>query len=411
MVKEADDKKLAGNNVVPVGTEQIAPLPRIRLFVLATVGFITVTTGLVTIGLLPLMSVDFGVSESQTGLLTAGYAGIIVFTVVPVMAITRVARRRALLTAALTIFVLSNVLVSLSPAFAVAMGGRLLGGIAQGLVWALLGPMVARMVPHHQLGRAMAIVFGGSTLGLAAGAPLGALLGDVLGWRAIFMILSALTGVLIAAVVFVFPNEEVGESRVVSLSMLGAIREPGVANVALVGPLLLLGNFAMLTYLASFVVYSGLPPALVGAVLSWFGIAGLVGVLIAGATANRWGRGSMITFVACWIASLVLLAIAPSWPELVLILIAVWGASTAAASIHNQTALIRASGNHKDAATTIMVLLTQGGVALGAVLGSVAIETVGLHLLPIVAAVPVSIALVIVLVARKSAYPAGRIVE
>jgi len=383
---------------------------RIRLVILAAVGFITVTTGLVTVGLLPLMSVDFGVKESQTGLLTAGYAGIIVVTVVPLMAVTRAARRRALLTAALTIFVVSNVLVSLSPVFAVAMAGRLLGGVAQGLVWALLGPMLARMVPHHQLGRAMAIVFGGNTLGLAAGAPLGAVLGDVVGWRGIFIILAALTVVLIAAVVFAVPHVEADETEVVSFSILRAIRVPGVASVALVGPLLLLANFAMLTYLAPFVVYSGLPPTLVGAVLSWFGIAGLVGVLTAGATADRRGRHSMITFVACWIASLVLLAIAPPWPVLVLILIAVWGASTAAASVHNQTALVRASGNHKDAATTMTVVLTQGGVALGAVLGGVAIDTVGLHLLPIVAAIPASIALVIVLVARKSAYPAGRVV-
>ena len=387
------------------GVVHVARMPHLRLLVLATVGFITVTTGLVTVGLLPQISLDFGIRDSQTGLLTAGYAGIIVVTVFPLMASTRRVRRRALLLCALAIFVVSNLIVAFSPTFAVALTGRLVGGVAQGLVWALLAPFIARMVAPQHLGKAMTIVFGGNTLGLAAGAPVGALLGAIVGCRAIFVILAALTVLLLVAVIFVIPHVVVEEGDMIPFSVLAAVRQPGVISVALVGPLLLLTNFAMLTYLAPYVILSGLPPAMVGAALSLFGIAGLAGVFTAGLTVERWGRTAMLSVISAWIASFALLAIVPSWPVLVLAIIAVWGASTAAASVLTQDALIRTSGSHKDAATTLTVVLTQGGVALGAVLGGVATDTIGLHLLPLAAAVPAVVALIVVVFARHHAYP------
>ncbi|MCC6856619.1 MAG: MFS transporter [Microbacteriaceae bacterium] len=390
------------------GVVPAARMPYLRLLVLASVGFITVTTGLVTVGLLPQISADFAIRDSQTGLLTAGYAGVIVVTVFPLMATTRRVRRRALLVFALAIFVASNLIVAASPTFAVALTGRLIGGIAQGLVWALLAPFIARMVAPQHLGKAMTIVFGGNTLGLAAGAPLGALLGEIVGWRAIFVILAALTLVLLVAVILVIPHVVVEEGETIPFSVIAAIRQPGVISVALVGPLLLLTNFSMLTYLAPYVIQSGLPPALVGAALSLFGIAGLAGVFTAGLTVERWGRAAMISVISAWIASFVLLAIVPTWPVLVLAIIAVWGASTAAASVLNQNALIRTSGSHKDAATTLTVVLTQGGVALGAVLGGFAADRIGLHLLPLAAVVPAVLALIIVVLARHHAFPGTR---
>lgn len=56
------------------GVVPAARMPYLRLLVLASVGFITVTTGLVTVGLLPQISADFAIRDSQTGLLTVAYS-------------------------------------------------------------------------------------------------------------------------------------------------------------------------------------------------------------------------------------------------------------------------------------------------------------------------------------------------
>ncbi len=62
---------------------QTGQLPVGALIVLAAIGFTAITTELLPSGLLPRISADFQVSEATAGYLTAGYAAIIVVTVIP----------------------------------------------------------------------------------------------------------------------------------------------------------------------------------------------------------------------------------------------------------------------------------------------------------------------------------------
>jgi predicted MFS family arabinose efflux permease len=90
-----------------------------------------------------------------------------------------------------------------------------------------------------------------------------------------------------------------------------------------------------------------------------------------------------------------------------LALVAVWGGSITAATIYNQVALLHAAGPLKDAAMTLIVLATQVGVGAGSVYGGLALDTFGARLVPVAAAVPAALALVVVLRARRVAYPPG----
>ena len=75
-----------------------------------------------------------------------------------------------------------------------------------------MAPFVARIVPAHKVGKAMAIVFSGNSLGLAIGAPLGTALGGLIGWRASFLLLAG-TGVVLAAPGHVAASRRAGGSR------------------------------------------------------------------------------------------------------------------------------------------------------------------------------------------------------
>lgn len=376
----------------------------LRLAVLAAVGFLTVTSGLVTVGLLPSIAADFAVSESVAGLMTAMYAGVIVVTIVPLMSVTRRVPRRALLVGALFVSVAGNALVAVSQWFALALAGRLLGGVAQGLIWALLAPFVARLVPPSRVGAALAIVFAGNTLGLAVGAPLGGLLGGLLGWREVFVVLSVAAAVLAGSVLLLLPD--VRTSSPPSFSVWIALRQPGMPSVMVAGSLLLLANFAMLTYLSPFLIDRGATPPLDSIALSLFGCAGLLGVWLAGRAGTRRPRRTMLSTISAWAVACGLLAFT-SWTNGIgLALIAVWGVCTAANSVLNQAAMIRTAGDYTDAATSVMVLVTQGGVALGALYGGAAIDLFDLAKLPAAAAVPLLVVLAVV-AASRTAYPPG----
>jgi predicted MFS family arabinose efflux permease len=159
-------------------------MPFGALLVLSMIGFTAITTELLPSGLLPQISAGLNVSEPVAGYLTAGYAAIIVATVIPAAMLLARIPRHILLVALVLTFAVSNALVGLVSDFGAALAARLVGGIAHGLLWTAMAPFVARIVPAHKVGKAMAIVFSGNSLGLAIGAPLGTALGAVVGWRA-----------------------------------------------------------------------------------------------------------------------------------------------------------------------------------------------------------------------------------
>jgi predicted MFS family arabinose efflux permease len=381
-------------------------LPLLPLLVLAAVGFVSVTTELLPAGLLPEIGAAFGVSESATGLLTAGYAAIIVVSVIPIMTLTARLPRRMLMLAGLAAFVTGNLLLAASPTFAVAVVARLVAGVAHGTVWALMAPYVARIVPDGKAGRGMAIVFAGNSVGAAAGAPLGTVLGEGLGWRAAFVALAITVAGLTLLVAVLVPRAP-GVDRSASRSVITAVRRPGVAAITVASPLLLLAHFAMLTYIAPFLEHVRLPDAATSFGLSLLGVAGLAGIWLAGVTVDSIPRRSLVRATVALVLAFVALGVSGSGVIVTLALVAIWGAAFSATAVYNQAALLSAAGPLKDAATSLIVVATQLGIALGAVYGGLALDVTGVRAVPFAAAVPAAVALVIVVLVRRTAYPPG----
>ena len=90
-----------------------------------------------------------------------------------------------------TLAILSNVLVAISPAFGLMLASRLLLGIALSGFWAMSLAVTAQLVPADRLGRAMTIVNTGVSLATIAAVPAGAYFGELLGWRAVFLLAAA----------------------------------------------------------------------------------------------------------------------------------------------------------------------------------------------------------------------------
>lgn len=387
-------------------------MPVGALIVLAAIGFTAITTELLPSGLLPRISADFKVSEATAGYLTAGYAAIIVVTVIPLsMALARIPRHFLLIALILT-FAASNALVAIVSDFGAAMGSRVVGGIAHGLLWSAMAPFVARIVPAHKVGKALAIVFSGNSLGLAIGAPVGTALGNLLGWRAAFLVLAA-SGVVLAilAVWLLPPVRRIPDTPHPSLRK--AIAQPGVKTVAVGWPLMLMAHFALFTYIAPFLREVRLPDFSIPLSISVLGVAGLVGIWIAGVTVDSRPRRWHLITVAGVVASLLLLPLVGNLAgglglAAALVLMFVWGTGIGAMGIYNQSAILRAGGEYRDAANGLTVLTIQVGITIGAMFGAAALTFAGPALIPVAAALPAVVALVLIMAGRRHAYPPGR---
>jgi len=392
------------------GSSQASPptrIPRGGLLVLAAIGFTAVTTELLPSGLLPQISRDLGTTESAVGSLTAAYAAVIVFTALPLSRLLSGRfHQKTLLIATVLAFSLSNVLLALAPTLGLAIGARLLGGVAHGLLWSTMAPYVSRIVPARSMGKAMAIVFSGNSIALAIGAPIGTLMGTALSWRTSFLVLAGVAAVLALLAGYLLPAVQDFGTRSDS-SIRAALAQRGVVAVAIAWPLLLLAHFTLFTYIAPFILASGLPETATGIALSVVGASGLIGIWIAGLTVDSRPRRSLLTAVAVLTIAFALLPVLGGTWVGSLALMAVWGTAFGAMGIYNQAAILRAGGEHRDAANGLTVVTIQVGIAIGAIYGALALNTAGALLVPLAAAIPTAIALTIALCSRRNGYPAG----
>ncbi|MFF2317556.1 MFS transporter [Arthrobacter sp. NPDC058097] len=381
--------------------------PLAAMLVLATIAFTAITTELLPSGLLPQISDGLDVSEPVAGYLAAAYAAVIVVTVIPAARLLAKVPRKTLLVSLVLTFALSNVLVGLAPNFAAAMGARLVGGLAHGLLWTTMAPFVSRVVPADKVGKALAIVFSGNSLGLAIGAPLGTALGTFFGWRAAFLFLAGFGLLLTGLALWLLPAVRRSPDAV-RPSMRTAIAQPGVKSVAIAWPLLVLAHFALFTYIAPFIREAGLPDYAISLSLTVLGASGLIGIWIAGITVDTRPRRSLLITTAAIAVAMLLLPLGGGIFPVAIVLMTVWGAGLGAIGIFNQAAILRAGGEYRDAANGLTVLTIQLGITVGALYGSAALVLTGPLIVPVAAALPVAVALVITLAGKRHAYPAGR---
>ena len=180
--------------------------PWAALIILAAAIFVAVTSEFVPVGLLPDLAETFKVSESQVGLLVTIFAGSVVLSAAPLTALTRNIPRKQLVLAVLVVFAIGNLLAALAPTYAVLVVARVIGGVAHGLFWSIVGAYTGYLVPKRHLGRAVAITSGGGSAAFVLGVPLGTALGQAVGWRLTFVVLAVAIVVILALVVWLLPS-------------------------------------------------------------------------------------------------------------------------------------------------------------------------------------------------------------
>ncbi len=377
-------------------------LPFAPLLVLGGAAFCTVVTELLPAGLLTAISSDFAVSESTAGLLTAVYAGIIVLSVVPLMKLTAHMSRRRVMVIVLLLVTLSNALFVVSNVFAIALASRLIGGAAHGMLWALLLPYASRLVPAHRSAAGVAVVSATSTFAIVAGVPLGTLIGTAFGWRVAVASAGVISFALIALVLTILPAVAEDESKHGSLRE--AVRSPGVLTVVLAIPLFFMGHISLVTYIDPFFTDIGATKSQLSLALSAIGLSGIFGAWIAGRSRHsQLLRLLPVPLSVLAVTFVVITLVSPS-PTTGLLATVPWGVAFSLSMVYFQTASMQAAKSHKDAVSSMISMTTQAGIAAGAVYGGFALDTFGVRALPLAAAAPIALCIVIVITSRNRAF-------
>jgi DHA1 family inner membrane transport protein len=324
-------------------TALVAPHPaalKLAIFALALGGFGIGTNEFVAMGLLPDIAAGLHISEPTAGHVISAYALGVVIGAPVIAALTARIPRKALLMSLMAVFALGNLATVVAPNYATLVLARFVSGVPHGAYFGIAALVAARLLGPGNRARAVAQVMTGLTVATVVGVPAASWLGQMLGWRAAFVVVVAIGVVTLLAIGEWLPA--IGATHATSpLTELGALRRPQVWLALAVGMVGFGGMFAVYTYVATTLTdVTGVSRSWVPLALMVFGLGMVVGNIVGGRLAD-WSviRGLYLAMAALGVVLALFVAAAHN-PVTALVLLFAIGASGAAIAPALQTRLM-----------------------------------------------------------------------
>ena len=316
--------------------------------------------------------------------------------------------RRSMLLATTGVFLAGNLLSALGPTYEVILAGRVVSAMAHGAFLGIAAVYAAELVDPARKGRAVATVFTGLTASTVLGAPIGAAVGQSLGWRFTFWTLVVLGGLALIGLLTFLPasSRRVGHAEAAhtpdvhapgpetdgldahALAHLGggghgpslrvqvaALGRPAVWAALLTTLLGYGGVFTSYVYIApQFTEVTGFSSAWITPLLLLFGAGLFVGNNLGGRLADKW----LMPAVLGTIATLAVVLFSMTWlieNEVTAVVgTFVFGAAAFAVVAPLQLRVMNAAGHAPDVASAANISAFTLGSALGIYLGGAAID-------------------------------------
>lgn len=342
------------------------------------------------------------------GQLITVYALGSLLSAIPLAAATQRIDRRTLLLIAIAGFGVVNTITAVSDNLSVIFVARFLGGVAAGLVWSMIAGYAARMVHESQKGRAIAIAMAGPPLALTMGIPIGAFLGNVVGWRTAFGLISALALLLIFWVMTKLPafptSREEKRRNVVDVFVL-----PGMRPIMAAMLLYVLAHSILYTYISPLLALAELVRR-TDFILLVFGGTSLVGLFLVGILVDRWLRQLALASTALFLFASIVFALFPASPSVIYISVGLWGLAFGGVATLFVTAIANAAGPAQDVAQSITTTVWNTAIGAGSLAGGMLLDRFGAHSFSYAATAILLAALLITWLTRNKFYWRGAMV-
>ena len=276
----------------PQSAASAVPLPpgRLRLVILAmSLGAFAIgTTEFASMGLLPQIAHDLGVSIPQAGMLITLYAlGVVVGAPLVTIAAVRMPRAR-LLVLLIALIGLGNLLSAMADSYTVLAASRFLSGLPHGAYFGVASLVAARLSPAGRRARSVSLVMLGLTIATMLGVPASTALGQSVGWRSAYVTVVVIAAITTFAVWRLVPEPEGSGTTGSIRAELGALRRAQVWFALGIGSIGFGGMFAVYSYIGEIVPgVMGLGERAVPVALFVFGLGMTLGNILAGRLADR----------------------------------------------------------------------------------------------------------------------------
>jgi predicted MFS family arabinose efflux permease len=375
-----------------VSSAQAATIERsagrtVALAVLALGAFAIGTDGHIVIGLLDRIATGFGVSNARAGQLVTVFALCYALFAPLCGWLSGGFDRKAAIRVASVVFILGNAVCWLAPNYPLMLAGRVIAAFGASMFVPLAFTIATSLSSDARRGVALSVVFGGMTIAMLVGVPMGAYLGQRIDWHLVFLLIGAI-GVLDLALLSAFLPAMPQQARTTLGERLAPVKNRAVLLTLAITFAGVLSEFTLYTYIS--VVFEGVELASRGILplaLFTFGFGALAGNLAVGFATDR--LGPRRTLLAAFGAQTVLmptLFLLRHLPAAAIGLSFAWGIASYMYLVpiqHKLLELAKTAGQMTMSLNSSAIYL---GIAAGGALGGLSLAQFGAASLPILSA-------------------------
>jgi DHA1 family inner membrane transport protein len=370
------------------------------LLALTISAFAIGTTEFVIVGLIPTIAEQLGVPSA--GLLVTIYAIGVAIGAPVLTALTGRVPRKLLLISLMVLFTLGNLLAWQSPGYESLVIARLLTGLAHGVFFSIGSTIATSLVAKEKAASAIAIMFGGLTVALVTGVPLGTFIGQHFGWRETFLAVSLIGVIATVASAILVPNNIKNQASASIKDQFKVLTHPRLLLIYAITALGYGGVFTTFTFLAPMMQeLAGFSAPAVSWILLAYGIAVAIGNIWGGKLADRHGAVRALSFIFAALAVLLLVfQFTASHSIAALLTVIVMGVfafgNVPGLQVYVVQKAEQYTPNAVDVASGLNIAAFNVGIALGSVIGGQTVATLGLAQTPWIGALIVLVALLLV---------------
>lgn len=347
-----------------------------RIFLLTLGMFALGTDAFVVAGVLPVISKEFSITEGLAGQLVTVFALTYGIGAPLLAALTSRWPRNRVLIGALGLFCLTNIASVLAPNFPLLLLTRVLAGCFAATYAPLAYTIGISLAPAAKRGQALALVVIGLTGATIIGSPLGTWVGEHFGWRLSFGLVVGLAAIAFLAILACGLPKAAPQPALSLKARLAPITQPRTALILLPALIWNLGFNITYTYIAPFLQHN-LHIIDISGLLVAIGVGSVSGNLLSGIVVDRFGPNRPIIFFLIALASIEsLLALTTSTFIGSILMLFIWGMSSALLFTPQQQRLLRAAPEHANVILALNNSTLYLGIAGGAALGGLALRSV-----------------------------------
>lgn len=376
------------------------------LWALLAGNFVIGTGVMMPAGMMNVLADAFGLGAPQAGRLI--WVGAITMGIgAPLMAqLASPVDRRLLLVGALALYTGGHFASALCTSFEQLLAARVVTVLGAAVFTPQAAAAISALLPPERRASAVTFAFLGWSIASAAGMPIGSWFGSHLGWRAAYLLETAMALVAAVAVARTLPARVYAPA--VSMGTWRAVaRHATLVLALLVTVLQMAGQFVLSTYLAPEMRRKlGASPGMIAALFALFGVCGVLGSAAVSKLVRRIDPGrAIVTTLGLMAAGMAVWAVSGTSLGLVVLAVALWGLGGFATNSLQQARLI---GLAPALAPATVALNSSGlylGQAGGALVGAMLIEASRIEWLAPVGAAALVATMVLSLRVRPPAGP------